>query len=382
MSKSRESSLIKFSEKSLSEIINDKHESNIENKNKEIDMINDSFRDTNITQHNNSQITEIFPIPVITDSIEKLNHGGTKKDKLSEKNSQEIMEKPNTFKTELGEVVTTKLSQHYETLNDMKENNAEAFIKPQLILKNYASMENGFQKTSKLNIISNENIHAPLPSANNNKTNEDTKNDEIKSFSIKNESKHLELKPTTNTNSSKDRLKLLYNNPNDEFNNSDVFQLDFALQSYVNNDKERAFKTIDSATARDNDKQEPILLFKSKLRVNEDEMKLPIDPYTDFVVLLKRNNLINTEDAKKILSREALHIKKEKHYARVLNEFQETMSKVYEQTLIPVQNMLQTLKEEVDILARNQIVIREMLRNKSKPTRLINVNRRCSCYRK
>ncbi|XP_045529008.1 putative uncharacterized protein DDB_G0282133 isoform X1 [Pieris brassicae] len=382
MSKSRESSSIQLSEKSLSEVINDKHSSNIEHFKNKNDMIHDSFINTNITQHNNTQFKEIFPMPVNKQSIEKLNYDEPKKDKVSEKISLAIMELPNTFKTDLGEVDATKLSQHYETLNDMKENNAEAYIKPQLILKEYNSMENGFQKTRKLIINSNDNNHGPLPSTNNDKTNVEIKHDESNSFSKKNELKHLEGKPMTKTNSSIDRLNLFYNNSNKEVKNSEVFQLDFALQSYVNNNKERAFKTVDSATAPDNNEQEPILLFKSKLRANKDEMILPIDPYTDFVVLLKRNNLINTEDAAKKLSRDALHLKKEKHYARVSNELQETLSKIYEQTLIPVQKMLQALKEEVDILSRNQILIREMLRNKSKPARLINVNRRCSCYRK
>ncbi|XP_022120278.2 uncharacterized protein LOC110996761 [Pieris rapae] len=299
MSKGRESSSMHFSEKSLSEVFNYKRATNMEHYKKELDMIHNSFKNTNISQPNNSQITENFAIPVITDSIKTLNYDGTKKDKLSDKISQDIMELPTTFKTELSEVDPTKLSQYYETLNGLKEKSSEEFIKPQL--KKYANMQNSFQKTSKLNLNSNENIHTSLPIPNKNKTNEDTKIDESKSFSINNESKQLEVKPTTNT-SSKDRLKLLFNNSNEEVKNSDVFQLDFALQSYVNDDKERAFKTIDSASAPDNDEQEPILLFKSKLRVNEDKMILPIDPYTDFVVLLKRKSVINTEDAKKKIS--------------------------------------------------------------------------------
>lgn len=64
-------------------------------------------------------------------------------------------------------------------------------------------------------------------------------------------------------------------------------------------------------------------------------------------------------------------------------ELQETISLIYEQNLIPVQNMLRALKEDVDILVRNQISIREMLKTrKSRPARLVHANKRCGCYRK
>ncbi|CAK1540683.1 unnamed protein product [Leptosia nina] len=166
----------------------------------------------------------------------------------------------------------------------------------------------------------------------------------------------------------------------------DRFHIDFALQMYVNDEKIRVLKTIDPEVTSISNKRDAVMLLNSKLQANKDEIKIPVDPSTDLVIFIKKNLVHGIKDThyknSECLQESSKDRKEPKKLRLISYELKETISMIYEQNLVPVENMLKALKEDVDILVRNQILLKETLRIRTRSARLVHVNRRCACYRK
>lgn len=61
--------------------------------------------------------------------------------------------------------------------------------------------------------------------------------------------------------------------------------------------------------------------------------------------------------------------------------FEDTISSIYEQNLVPVENMIRALNEDIKVLAQNQNVMKQMLKSKKyKNSKVLVGNRKCGCY--
>ncbi|XP_050665113.1 myb-like protein F isoform X1 [Leptidea sinapis] len=159
-----------------------------------------------------------------------------------------------------------------------------------------------------------------------------------------------------------------------------LFGLDFAIQMNIDKKNKKIFKTIDSTNLPPD--TDSIIALKSKIRINDDQLKIPIDADTDIVLQIirkdkKENNILSLQSNQGTFN---LDTQKDLQQSGTI---QEILTSIYEQNLIPVENLLHDLREEVDILTQNQSQIQTMLSGKKIISMKLNNNvKRCGCPRR
>ncbi|XP_047530454.1 uncharacterized protein LOC125066428 [Vanessa atalanta] len=151
--------------------------------------------------------------------------------------------------------------------------------------------------------------------------------------------------------------------------------IDFGFRYSVDNDK-LIIQTVDTSTHLN--KGDKINIIKSMIRANGDEIKIPIDLDIDLALVIKKaTNEVKTS-------------RMEDNYEQKINEksienavekdlLQETLNSVYK-TLVPLNMIIQNLKEEANTLSRQQTSIKETLKKlEKKPMRLVQTNALCGC---
>ncbi|XP_064072073.1 uncharacterized protein LOC135193460 [Vanessa tameamea] len=152
--------------------------------------------------------------------------------------------------------------------------------------------------------------------------------------------------------------------------------IDFGFRYSVDNDK-LIIQTVDTSTHIN--KGDKINIIKSMIRANGDEIRIPIDLDIDLALVIKKaKNKVKTSQV-------------EDNYEQKINEksienavekedyLEETLNSVYK-TLVPLNMIIQNLKEEANTLSCQQTSIKETLKiMEKKPMRLVQTNALCGC---
>ncbi|KAJ0175764.1 hypothetical protein K1T71_008923 [Dendrolimus kikuchii] len=185
-------------------------------------------------------------------------------------------------------------------------------------------------------------------------------------------------------------------------NTKSPITVNLGFQSYINNNNERIFKTIDVDKEAERFPHDIVTIVKSRIRLPSKEIRIPIDEDNDISF-----NIINPNSSTQHNSDTVNHTRKFKHdlnnkrKAEVVNKsikdiqrkttneksdnkvIDDNLIAIYEKELIPLRKVFKDLKDEIDSLARQKPIIRDKLQRpvKYKPSRLISVNRRCGCLK-
>ncbi|XP_050347219.1 putative uncharacterized protein DDB_G0282133 [Nymphalis io] len=155
--------------------------------------------------------------------------------------------------------------------------------------------------------------------------------------------------------------------------------IDFGFRYSVDNDHKLTIHTVDTSTPLKKRIGDNISVIKSMIRANGDEIRIPINFNTDLALEIKNARTMNeveTPQMQYIIERPSEN-KIEKD-----GLLQETLYSVYK-NLIPLNMILQNLKEEASTLSRQQTSMQEILENmEKKPMRLIHTNAFCDCRKK
>ncbi|XP_046962036.1 MATH and LRR domain-containing protein PFE0570w-like [Vanessa cardui] len=157
--------------------------------------------------------------------------------------------------------------------------------------------------------------------------------------------------------------------------------IDFGFRYSVDNDK-LIIKSVDTSTPLNKGVGDKISIIKSMIRPNGDEIRIPIDLDIDLALVIKKASNEVTTSHMEHKSEQKINEKLVENTAEKEDFLQETLSSVYK-TLVPINMIIQKLREEANILSRQQTSIKETLKiMEKKPMRLIHTNALCGCRKK
>ncbi|XP_052756184.1 MATH and LRR domain-containing protein PFE0570w-like [Galleria mellonella] len=165
-------------------------------------------------------------------------------------------------------------------------------------------------------------------------------------------------------------------------NESPGICLNLAFQSYPGKNGNKTIKTLDASRPLVRKSDDSITIIKSKIKPDSKEIKIPIDSENYMFIQLRKDQPHLTQKNKSTFTKQTQDVS-----AMELNNniesLQKTLAILYELQLVPLQNVIKSLKEEIDELARQQFWLKENLQiKKNKPIKLININKRCGCFKR
>ncbi|OWR46514.1 hypothetical protein KGM_200485 [Danaus plexippus plexippus] len=183
---------------------------------------------------------------------------------------------------------------------------------------------------------------------------------------------------------SKDYAKSqVYDSSSDIKHTSSSIFLNFAFHSLAN-EFGYTITTLDPTTDLTVYPQNKITTIKTALKENDKEIRIRMDSETDIIIQIKRNHKRN-EGSKSIVSNEGRNLMRGYCSETIINKdqfFKNTLKTVYD-TLVPIEKIISNLKEEADVLYREQLLLRKILSSREmKSKRIIRTNKNCSCLEK
>ncbi|XP_028169108.1 zinc-regulated protein 8-like [Ostrinia furnacalis] len=181
--------------------------------------------------------------------------------------------------------------------------------------------------------------------------------------------------------------------------------LDMAFQSYMNERRERIFKTLDTSVEAVRYPNDSVTVLQSPLSEDSNEIRIPIDLENNMTIQIHRTK--SPTQRVQILKQEpvapdvSFPTLKGKHglsdFSKTKcegqskrwngkftgNEISNILHSVYEQELLPLQKTIKYMKKDVDFLISQQSTLVDKLisSKRTKPFRLLKVNSRCVCCR-
>ncbi|CAH0581516.1 unnamed protein product [Chrysodeixis includens] len=174
----------------------------------------------------------------------------------------------------------------------------------------------------------------------------------------------------------------------------DTITIELAFHSYLNDKNERIVKTLDASHDPVRVPNDTITLIKSQIRLTTNEIRIPVDsdhdlsiqikkPCTNQHVSISESVLDNGKKKPRVSAKTSgADLKELDDFHKIGNE---SVLDLYEQELIPLQLIIKSLRDEIDVLAAQQMMFRDKIfcTKKSKLPRLIQSNKKCvGCLKK
>ncbi|XP_060803795.1 probable protein phosphatase DDB_G0279461 [Amyelois transitella] len=173
----------------------------------------------------------------------------------------------------------------------------------------------------------------------------------------------------------------------------DVINMDLAFHLYVNDQNQSVIKSLDTLKDIKRQPQDNVTIIKSQFKMfPKNVVKVPIDAHKYMMVQVVASDLQKPsscpkpeENLSSVPETDVTQTKKQSQLCekRELETFQTLLSKIYEKQLIPLQRLISDVKKDVDVLASQQLWLKENWhRTKRNNPKLTHSSRKCGCYKK
>ncbi|KAF9810071.1 hypothetical protein SFRURICE_011239 [Spodoptera frugiperda] len=182
----------------------------------------------------------------------------------------------------------------------------------------------------------------------------------------------------------------------------DPIFVNLGFYSHLNDKNERVIETFDTKHVPNRSPNDLVTIVKSQIRISSNEIKIPVDAEHDMSIRIKKpdtnqrvaidESRLVPDNAKVIKQKstdpsggETITSKTNKSEEATQNrELEISILEFYEQELIPLQLVIRNLRDEIDVLAAQQLVFKDKIfsANKTK-TRAVHSNKKCyGCLKK
>ncbi|KAH9634741.1 hypothetical protein HF086_017524 [Spodoptera exigua] len=191
-----------------------------------------------------------------------------------------------------------------------------------------------------------------------------------------------------------------YDKPLKRTLNKDSIPVDLGFHSHLNDKNERIITTFDTKHVPKLLPNDVVTIVKSEIRISSNEIRIPVDKEHEMFIEIKKTKdkrssisesgfQIVTENGKRKYTDpkegELTNFKSTKSHEVIKNgELELSILEFYEKELIPLQLIIRNLRNEIDVLASQQLVFRDKIFCTNKTKSGVNhSNRKCfGCLKK
>ncbi|XP_062527366.1 uncharacterized protein LOC101738005 isoform X3 [Bombyx mori] len=175
---------------------------------------------------------------------------------------------------------------------------------------------------------------------------------------------------------------------------NDTYLMDLEFAIFMNNNNEKTIKTLDTSQTYDEDKSQNLatIMIKSQMRTSNKEIRFPVDSENDLIIQIKKTRIMNQKvqinntfaRGEDVLEGKDQQNEESKNETTVNNneasKLQNILSWIYNHELVPLQNVIKELKDDIDFLTEQQqhkAKIQQV--KKTKSMKLLKFTKDCTC---